>query len=1296
MAVVNGTKGNDTIFVDGGNDVVKAGNGNDYIYAGAGNDVITGGSGVNTIDFNTIKLPFEESAKPMGHDIVNLTKGETLTLDCTSKTAFEADIVGKDVVVSFNENESITLKNFASKDVVGSNGSVNLLVSNPDYDKDDATKGPEFFTVDLKDYLFAGGAFNKKGAYSGSWLSEDIDASYLNSQEVGFGKKGINGVNVKGNNGDDSITGSKFNDTLYGGNHNDTVNGGAGNDVITGGKGENTIIHHTGDGNDVINLTKGEQLILKVDDYYSIELSENKKDVLVYTKEDFSEYITIKNLGSNDVTNDATKKKEDESSVILQIVEKDSEGNENVLDEQDLRTFVYEIEPEKNYTGTWLNEDIDATNYIAYDKKGEEIVNNKKGLSLNGGVGEDIIAGSKYNDTLNGGKGEDELYGNAGDDKMYGGDGYDYINGGDGNDLIKGEKGESWLVGGAGNDTIEGGSDYDYIQGGADADLIKANNGDDYIEGDEGADTIYGGDGSDTIVASTYLETVPAGVKTVTDYYNHFLADENAKTIDGGKGNDVIWGSAGADTIKGGDGNDKLYVFGENSVTYAGSGDDLINLYAKTNKTLYGEKGNDTISIEYGSATVEGGAGNDSIWGGFVTESDLIFKKGSGHDLYQYRGALKTNTAGDTTVNADTLVFENISTSALSFNQDGDNLVISYGKNDSVTVKDYYKYLGTDDLTYENNNGSYLVESGKWEIYIQTKDGGKELLSDVLASYENGYIGTSKSNLMDGTDGGDLMFGYAGNDAINGGKGADTIYGGDGHDKIFASSIINPSLDYYYSNFVKDGSANFIDGGAGNDTICSSDSADTIYGGKGNDSLEVFGANSVTYGGDGNDEITLYYNSEKVAYGDKGNDFISLEYGKATVYGGAGNDTIEGGLVYDSNIVFRVGDGNDFYRHRGPLQYSTGQGGNTVNAETLVFEDASLADLSFAKKGQHLVIKYGKNSSVTVENYYKYLNAEGDALAFADERGNTGAYFLSSDKWEILIQTKDAGKILLSDLLNTPQGAVVGSIENDTISTKGVKADVVYSYAGNDSITTGMDDDTVYAGEGNDYVDVGKGTDVVYAGAGNDTIVAVNDDNVVYGEDGDDYIQLGAGNNRAYGGAGEDVFEIDGNEVVDGGADNDTFNVYSDGALNLTGGDGNDTLNLFAVSKDDLNIVFNIDKDGNIDANGIKVLNDESLALWKAGTLTTDSVGVHITGNDVEVIKAIDNFDYNYSNGYLVDNGGYQITSTDISTLKENVVSWLSGTEFTDVQDALANGNDDQVAALMAVFETANWQQYTV
>ncbi len=1217
MAVVNGTKGNDTIFVDGGNDVVKAGNGNDYIYAGAGNDVITGGSGVNTIDFNTIKLPFEESAKPMGHDIVNLTKGETLTLDCTSKTAFEADIVGKDVVVSFGVNESITLKNFASKDVVGSNGSVNLLVSNPDYDKDDATKGPEFFTVDLKDYLFAGGAFNKKGAYSGSWLSEDIDASYLNSQEVGFGKKGINGVNVKGNNGDDSITGSKFNDTLYGGNHNDTVNGGAGNDVITGGKGENTVIHHADDGNDIINLTKGEQLILKVDDYYSIELSENKKDVLVYTKEDFSEYITIKNLGSKDVTNDATKNKEDESSVILQIVEKDSEGNENVLDEQDLRTFVYEIEPEKNYTGTWLNEDIDATNYIAYDKKGEEIVNNKKGLSLNGGVGEDIIAGSKYNDTLNGGKGEDELYGNAGDDKMYGGDGYDHINGGDGNDLIKGEKGESWLVGGAGNDTIEGGSDYDYIQGGADADLIKANNGDDYIEGDEGADTIYGGDGSDTIVASTYLETVPAGVKTVTDYYNHFLADENAKTIDGGKGNDVIWGSAGADTIKGGDGNDKLYVFGENSVTYAGSGDDLINLYAKTNKTLYGEKGNDTISIEYGSATVEGGAGNDSIWGGFVTESDLIFKKGSGHDLYQYRGALKTNTAGDTTVNADTLVFENISTSALSFNQDGDNLVISYGKNDSVTVKDYYKYLGTDDLTYGNNNGSYLVESGKWEIYIQTKDGGKELLSDVLASYENGYIGTSKADDITGTNNSDLIYGYAGNDFILANNGADTIYGGAGNDEIIA-----------------------------------------------------FGENSVVYGGDGKDDITLMSRNQKVAYGEKGNDYLSLEYGLATISGGVGNDTIEGGFIDDSDIVFAKGDGKDLYQYRGAMYICDKESGKKlngdyeVNAETLVFEDSSISDLSFAQKGDNLVITYGKNSSVTVENYYKFLGAtEPEQLEFVYRNGNIAHYVTGSENWEIYIQTKDGNKSLLSDVLSAYKNDHIGTSKSDTFNVSG-------DWYLKNNLPEAVPTSTLYGGEGADTFNVGKGTFEVELTGGEGADLFNISDTWHY----DAYTYDGNGTLGVCKGSDITINDFSAEDTI----------ALRNGAINHFLADGHKVSDT-DYAKYSMFFDVSVDAEGKATADLSKVMfalddKDSVVGSYNAETGKLDtSIIIKTAGENGSVLDA-GKIVFRDTEGNDVE---YKFNEVFINDVTEKVAAWLSDNDYGSVSEAITAGDTEVLTAFV-------------
>ncbi len=1142
----NGTKNDDKIFVDAGNDTINAGNGNDTIYSGAGNDVITGGKGNNTI-YLTNPLDFDGSIG-FGNDVVNLTSGENLVIECPNYSDIQkAKIVGKDVVLTFSETESVTLKNFASKDVLGAKGDVLIKLKEKD-------------AYSLKNLKFQGGAFNKSGSYTGSWLSEIIDGSlYDNSatkgvnvnagkgNDVVFGT--LNADTIKGGDGNDVLVGYMGADKIYGGNGNDiievfesndknvlldggagldeisagegndTLKGGAGNDtlsgfdgadklygdagedtlygglgkdslyggdgddmivandfsednagnlldggkgndyllgsvhddtfvggagddiiyasagndVITGGAGKNSVYFDGAIGNNVVNLTAGENILLNFGEKETFEAKIVGKDVVLTFGE--NETVTIKNLATKDVVGS-------KGSVLVELANPtydESDETSMPFITVDLKESLFasgEIPANGVYSGKWLSEVIDASGVeTAYDKKAI------KGVNVKAGNGDDEVTGSKFNDTIYGDKGDDELYGNAGDDKMYGGDGYDYIDGGAGDDLIKGEKGESWLVGGAGNDTIEGGSDYDYIEGGEGADKINGGKGDDYLVGNEGADTINGGDGDDMIVASTYLETVPAGVKTVTDYYNHFLADENAKTIDGGKGNDVIWGSAGADTIKGGDGNDDLYVFGENSVTYAGSGDDLINLYAKTNKTAYGDKGNDTISIEFGSATVEGGAGNDAIWGGFVTESDIVFKKGSGHDLYLYRGALKTNTAGDTTVNADTLVFENISASALSFNQDGDNLVISYGKNDSVTVENYYKYLGADDLTYKNNNGAYLVESGKWEIYIQTKDGGKVLLSDMIKSYYgttgsnkittdkevvnalagndkvtltgNGqvvYAGEGKDtvyggegdNEIYGEDGNDVIYGGAGNEYIEGGLGADSIYGGEGNDTIMSSTYLygeipagTPTVTDYYSKFLADGSANVIDSGNGDDRIWGSNGADTINAGAGNDKVYAFGEGSVIDLGDGDDLSNLYQNTAKTLHAGAGNDTVSIEYGKATVTGGTGDDSIWGGYVSDSTYIFTAGDGNDLYRYRG-YTTSSGTGTPTYCSDTLVFENISVDDMKFAKDGEKLVITYADNSSVALDSYFK----DG----------------VDASKWNVYIETTE-GKELLTDAL---------------------------------------------------------------------------------------------------------------------------------------------------------------------------------------------------------------------------------------------------------------------------------------
>lgn len=155
--------------------------------------------------------------------------------------------------------------------------------------------------------------------------------------------------------------------------------------------------------------------------------------------------------------------------------------------------------------------------------------------TLNGGAGDDSIAGtsdndfysgSGGNDTFTGGAGNDTLVGNAdhdslsgdgGDDSLVGGTGDDTLRGGEGRDTLIGEEGHDSIEGGDGRDTLGGGDDADTIDGGADDDLIYGDGGEDSLSGGSGNDTIYGGDDADT--------------------------------IDGGAGDDALYGGNGADVF---------------------------------------------------------------------------------------------------------------------------------------------------------------------------------------------------------------------------------------------------------------------------------------------------------------------------------------------------------------------------------------------------------------------------------------------------------------------------------------------------------------------------------------------------------------------------------------------------------------------------------------------------------------------------------------------------------------------------------------------------------------------------
>jgi Ca2+-binding RTX toxin-like protein len=92
--------------------------------------------------------------------------------------------------------------------------------------------------------------------------------------------------------------------------------------------------------------------------------------------------------------------------------------------------------------------------------------NRDPNITIDGGKGDDTIAGGCGNETIRGGKGNDVIsggcndfiMGDCGNDTIHGGKGNDSISGGCGNDNLYGDKGRDFVHGGDGKDWVQGGS----------------------------------------------------------------------------------------------------------------------------------------------------------------------------------------------------------------------------------------------------------------------------------------------------------------------------------------------------------------------------------------------------------------------------------------------------------------------------------------------------------------------------------------------------------------------------------------------------------------------------------------------------------------------------------------------------------------------------------------------------------------------------------------------------------------------------------------------------------------------
>ena len=693
----------------------------------------------------------------------------------------------------------------------------------------------------------------KKLTVTGTNYNDVID--YSQSGYEPKGKTNIKknkGLTINGGNGNDEITGTDYNDTIKGGNGNDTVTGGIGADNITGGAGITTINYTKGHGNDVINLTKGEQFTLNIDGVTDItdlkfEYANKNKDLRIYTdKNSTAEYLTIKNFATKDVTNNSNAKKSIVDSSYVELVVGGKTYNlrtsKNITDDEDVVLYKTTLgENAKNFTGTWLNDEIDASGVKLYKKVKKQTVEKDlidTGLTIKGGAGNDTITGTKYSD---------KIYGNAGTDTINAGTGnnYIYFNKGDGNDIVENGNGIDTLVFAKRTNLEFSYDNTDLIIKYSDNDTVTVK---DYFIDKTSVKYIKIGN---NISELKYLVKMEEHIMEYDENDIHIIkGTSKSETLTGSDNDDEIYGRGGNDIIYGGEGNDKIYINNSSSSNY---------------NVIYGGKGNDYIESH----------GN----------TDFHFSKGDGNDI----------------INSDFYNVEN----NLFFDDETDinNINVSYDNNifvakynndvDSITfMNNFYPKIIVNDLEYrfQTNLSGKLV----MDLYFNNIE---HYTYDKNATYY-----TKNNDVVNITDIKNSIFTGPGDDTItvektgyvgkiSAGIGDDNITISGEAEAVYGEAYLGYLSGYTGNDIIKienTATVGTVDSGLGNNEITIYGTVDNLYDGDGNDTIDIYGTVGKFYHESGDDTINIYEDASVGTFTTVGNGHKDIN-----VYGSV--DHLEGG-----------------------------------------------------------------------------------------------------------------------------------------------------------------------------------------------------------------------------------------------------------------------------------------------------------------------------------------------------------------------------------------------------------------
>jgi Ca2+-binding RTX toxin-like protein len=478
---VDGGAGNDTILGSNGLDLLLGGDGNDFIdgqqgndtaFLGAGNDVfqwdpgdgsdaVEGGDGTDTLLFNGSNgdETFEVSAngprvlftRNLGNIVMDLNDVEQIGVNALggADRITVNDLTGTDVIAvgislastiggtaGDGQADTVIVKGTNSNDAVQVQGS------------------PELVTVaGLPAFVGVSGAEAASDQLEINTLGGD---DTISAATLAAGT--IKQLTIDSGAGNDFVIGSQGVDVLRAGDGNDIVAGTKGNDTGFLGAGDDLFVWAPADGNDTVEGGNGfdQLLFIGSGDNENITISANGARVIFFRNVDNVamdlddvERIDFHALGGADniVINDLSG-----TDVTDVAIDLESAFGSGVGDGQVDRVTVAGTATADSFVIVGAGGAVsvlggsssvailhtEATDQLTVNGLGGDDVIDASGLdagqmslTLNGGLGNDVLTGSQGDDFVNGGDGNDTAFMSAGNDVFV-------WNPGDDNDTIEG------------------------------------------------------------------------------------------------------------------------------------------------------------------------------------------------------------------------------------------------------------------------------------------------------------------------------------------------------------------------------------------------------------------------------------------------------------------------------------------------------------------------------------------------------------------------------------------------------------------------------------------------------------------------------------------------------------------------------------------------------------------------------------------------------------------------------------------------------------------------------------------